>query len=132
MIRVLALGTADHGSLAAVNDKAPERPLLHSGLARPTLACYFDDTQARGNAPMSDKCSSSPQLGATGSAPPTQRPAGDVFQEVWGNLSGTRTWEQMVSLLILLAPTFMPVMALWGADRLRPDEPLLPFFWRFR
>jgi hypothetical protein len=68
------------------------------------------------------------QLAPTSSAPAAQRPAGDVFQEVWHNLSGTRTWGQMAGLLFLLAPTFMPVMALWGSDRLRPDEPLLPLF----
>jgi len=77
---------------------------------------------------MPNKCSSSPELGATGSAFPMHRPVGDVFKEVWGTLSGTRTSGQMVGLLILLMPTFMPVMTLWGSDRLQPDEPLLPLF----
>jgi hypothetical protein len=70
----------------------------------------------------------SPQVAATGSTAASQRAAEDIFKEVWSNLSGTRTWGQMIGLLLLLAPTFMPVMALWGSDRLRPDEPLLPLF----
>ena len=77
---------------------------------------------------MSDEFVRSSTLVATDSAPPPQRPAGDVLKEVWGNLSGTRTWGQMTGLLLLMAPTFMPVMALWGSDRLHPDEPLLPLF----
>jgi hypothetical protein len=68
------------------------------------------------------------QVADTEPAAPTQRPAGDVFQEVWATLSGTRTWGQITGLLLLMAPTFIPVMALWGSDRLHPDEPLLPLF----
>jgi hypothetical protein len=77
---------------------------------------------------MPDELVKSSALAATDSAPPTQRPARDVLQEVWGSLSGTRTWGQMTGLLLLMAPTFMPVMALWGSNRLHPDEPLLPLF----
>src|SRR5205823_14762976 len=58
--------------------------------------------------------------------PGTQRPAEDAAKEVWDNLRGVQTWGQMVGWAVLLAPTFMPVLVLWGADRLRADEPLLP------
>jgi hypothetical protein len=77
---------------------------------------------------MSEELVKPPQMAATGSGPASQRPVGDVFQEVWSTLSNNRTWGQMVGLLLLLMPTFMPVIALWGSDRLRPDEPLLPLF----
>ena len=54
------------------------------------------------------------------------RPAGDTFAEVWHDLSAMQTWGQVVGWSILLGTTFLPVVVLWGADRLKPGEPLLP------
>jgi hypothetical protein len=51
---------------------------------------------------------------------------GDVFNDVWANLSGLSTWGQVAGWALLCATTFLPVMALWGADRINPNEPLLP------
>jgi hypothetical protein len=62
------------------------------------------------------------------SSPQVHRVAGDVFQDVLTNLSDTRSWRQVAGWLLLLATTFIPVMVLWGANRLTPDEPLLPLF----
>jgi hypothetical protein len=49
-----------------------------------------------------------------------------VLKEVWGNLSDVHTWGQVAGWGILCATTFVPVMVLWGANRMRLDEPLMP------
>src|SRR5438094_1576073 len=58
----------------------------------------------------------------------TRRSADDVLREVWANLCAVHRWEQLAGCVILLSTTFIPVMALWGAGRIKPDEPLLPLF----
>lgn len=58
----------------------------------------------------------------------TRRPAGDVLQEVWHTLTTADTWGQVIAWSILLGTTFVPVVALWGANRLTLDDPLLPVF----
>ncbi len=91
------------------------------------LTCPFcgERLSAPGDAgqatPYCPKCHPRPE------SPQTYRVAGDVLNDVWANLSDLRTWGQVVAWALLLGTTFIPVMALWGADRLKPDEPLLPF-----
>ena len=63
---------------------------------------------------------------SSATSPERIRPAGDIFREVWHSLSSSDTWGQVVGWSLLLGTTFIPVVALWGANRLRPDEPLLP------
>jgi hypothetical protein len=53
---------------------------------------------------------------------------GDIFNEIWHNLGTLSTWREVIGWVVLLATTFVPVMVLWGADRIRPDEPLVPVF----
>jgi hypothetical protein len=45
---------------------------------------------------------------------------------VWGNLSASDSWGSLVGWVILLATTFTPVVGLWGANRVQPDDPLVP------
>jgi hypothetical protein len=52
----------------------------------------------------------------------------EIFKEVWTDVSAGETWCQLIGLVILLITTFVPVIVLWGAHRLKPGEPLLPLF----
>jgi hypothetical protein len=70
--------------------------------------------------PYCARCRSQPNVAGT------QRLAVDVFKDVWTNLKCVHTWSQVVGYVILLGTTFMPVMVLWGANRIRTDEPLRP------
>jgi hypothetical protein len=48
------------------------------------------------------------------------------IKEIVSDLCNVHKWTQVVGWSVLAFTTFIPVMAFWGAGRLKPSEPLLP------
>jgi hypothetical protein len=83
----------------------------------------LSDASAVGDeAPVCRRCQTQPNCC------PSPQPAGSLLHQVWDELLAPRTWGQVFGWSLLLATTYIPVMVLWGAHRLKPQEPLLPIF----